>query len=352
MNQIYYYLLLGVFLYFLFTRILDYFSLEQENFDPSLVPVSSIVTLAKVAQKLVDGNGTLTNPGNLQIGASTATPGNLTVTGNNTVNGTSTVDGTSNITGNTTIGGALAVNGNTTLSGPTSLSGLLNANSGATLSSATVTGTLSAGATTLSSATVTGTLNAGATTLSSANVTGTLDAGATTLSSATISGKLTTTGSLNASGGDAFGFSGSGQGQTLTGSIVTGTLGIGRGWQGSDIIASNNNNRDLIITANKGVSILGCDFNAGNNLNVGGRVIRYYTNNVGPNERDLEELKGDNLVKNGITDIHKCLTYCMARWPTRLGNVSMMKDNSLCYCKSEMQTNFNGNDGWDMYNVM
>jgi len=40
---------------------------EIENFDPSLVPVSSIVTLAKVAQKLVDGNGTLTNPGNLTV---------------------------------------------------------------------------------------------------------------------------------------------------------------------------------------------------------------------------------------------------------------------------------------------
>ena len=43
---------------------------EQENFDPSLVPVSSIVTLAKVAQKLVDGNGTLTNPGNLNVNGS------------------------------------------------------------------------------------------------------------------------------------------------------------------------------------------------------------------------------------------------------------------------------------------
>jgi hypothetical protein len=91
MKDIYFYLLLGVFLYFIFTRVLERFTLDynlkQENFDPSLVPVSSIVTLAKVAQKLVNGNGTLTNPGNLQIGANTATPGNLTVTGNTTVDG-------------------------------------------------------------------------------------------------------------------------------------------------------------------------------------------------------------------------------------------------------------------------
>ena len=48
---------------------------SSEHFDPSLVPVSSIVTLAKVAQKLVDGGGTLTNPGNLQIGASVGPAG-------------------------------------------------------------------------------------------------------------------------------------------------------------------------------------------------------------------------------------------------------------------------------------
>jgi len=93
MNNIYFYLLLGVLLYFLFTRVLERFSQEQENFDPSLVPVSSIVTLAKVAQKLVNGNGTLTNPGNLQIGANADTPGNLTVTGNTTVGGGLTING-------------------------------------------------------------------------------------------------------------------------------------------------------------------------------------------------------------------------------------------------------------------
>ena len=56
-------------------------SSEPETFDPSLVPVSSIVTLAKVAQKLVDGNGTLTNPGNLTVTGNMAVNGNLKVNG-------------------------------------------------------------------------------------------------------------------------------------------------------------------------------------------------------------------------------------------------------------------------------
>ena len=91
MNNIYFYLILSTCLYFIFTRVLENFLVEQENFDPSLVPVSSIVTLAKVAQKLVNGNGTLTNPGNLQIGASTSAPGNLTVTGTLGVSGKTTL---------------------------------------------------------------------------------------------------------------------------------------------------------------------------------------------------------------------------------------------------------------------
>ena len=76
------------FLYVLIAIIVVYYFIsryiwcdEQENFDPSLVPVSSIVTLAKVAQKLVDGNGTLTNPGNLTV------TGNLQTNGNSTTNG-------------------------------------------------------------------------------------------------------------------------------------------------------------------------------------------------------------------------------------------------------------------------
>ena len=70
-----YVLIAIIVVYYITTRYVWYED-EQENFDPSLVPVSSIVTLAKVAQKLVDGNGTLTNPGNLTVA------GNLTVSGN------------------------------------------------------------------------------------------------------------------------------------------------------------------------------------------------------------------------------------------------------------------------------
>ena len=67
-----YVLIAIIVVYYIYTRYI-WCEEELENFDPSLVPVSSIVTLAKVAQKLVDGNGTLTNPGNLTVtGALTA----------------------------------------------------------------------------------------------------------------------------------------------------------------------------------------------------------------------------------------------------------------------------------------
>jgi hypothetical protein len=82
MKELLFYSIFAIVLYFVLTQVFENFNIEQENFDPSLVPVSSIVTLAKVAQKLVNGNGTLTNPGNLQSGGSASAPGNLTVTGN------------------------------------------------------------------------------------------------------------------------------------------------------------------------------------------------------------------------------------------------------------------------------
>ena len=83
-----YILLICLILFYILSRFFEkYYS--QENFDPSLVPVSSIITLAKVAQKIVDGNGTLTNPANLNIGTTSAR-GNLLVTGNSTTNGNST----------------------------------------------------------------------------------------------------------------------------------------------------------------------------------------------------------------------------------------------------------------------
>ena len=91
MHELLYYSIFAIVLYFVLTQVFENFNIEQENFDPSLVPVSSIVTLAKVAQKLVNGNGTLTNPGNLQIGASASAPGNLTVTGSAILNGGTTI---------------------------------------------------------------------------------------------------------------------------------------------------------------------------------------------------------------------------------------------------------------------
>jgi hypothetical protein len=100
-----YLLLLILVLYYLFKNMYQKYS-NQENFDPSLVPVSSIVTLAKVAQKLVDGGGTLTNPGNLQIGMPSAgANGNLTVTGDTTTN-------TLHVTNDATIGGKVIINSN------------------------------------------------------------------------------------------------------------------------------------------------------------------------------------------------------------------------------------------------
>ena len=57
----------------------------NENFDSSLVPVSSIVTLAKISQSIVDNYGTLISNGNLQINTP-STPGNLNVTGTTTLN--------------------------------------------------------------------------------------------------------------------------------------------------------------------------------------------------------------------------------------------------------------------------
>jgi hypothetical protein len=155
-NNIYFYLLLGVFLYFLFTHVLENYLVEHENFDPSLVPVSSIVTLAKVAQKLVNGNGTLTNPGNLQIGKDAEATGNLTVTGKttfgNTTMGANTVNvtGTLGVVGNTAMVGSLSVNGpltvasnqNFNVTGNTTMGGTLGVTGNTILSNTTVGGTL------------------------------------------------------------------------------------------------------------------------------------------------------------------------------------------------------------------
>jgi hypothetical protein len=101
-----YALLIIIVLYYLFSNLYQNYS-SSEHFDPSLVPVSSIITLAKVAQKFVDGGGTLTNPGNLNLGIPSA-PGNLTVTGNTSLGAPTSsnkVYGNLNVGGNITLGG-------------------------------------------------------------------------------------------------------------------------------------------------------------------------------------------------------------------------------------------------------
>jgi microcystin-dependent protein len=121
-----YILLVILVLYYLFLNIYQKYS-NQENFDPSLVPVSSIVTLAKVAQKLVNGGGTLTNPGNLQIGIPSAGGyGNLIVTGTNTVNGVSTFNNPVTVNGTTTFNGDNTLTGTQTITGISNVSGNIN----------------------------------------------------------------------------------------------------------------------------------------------------------------------------------------------------------------------------------
>ena len=153
MNNLLFYAIIVIFLYIIISRILEN-NIDQENFDPSLVPVSSIVTLAKIAQKLVNGNGTLTNPGNLQIGAGNGNNGNLTVTGNSKLNGSLTVNsgmsvwngktvlassvegeptkfndnGINSINGNTRINASTIIKNDLTINGVTTIDNSLNVN--------------------------------------------------------------------------------------------------------------------------------------------------------------------------------------------------------------------------------
>ena len=167
-----YILLICLILFYILSRFFEkYYS--QENFDPSLVPVSSIITLAKVAQKIVDGNGTLTNPANLNIGTTTG-PGNLLVTGNSTTNGNKQIDG------NTTVGGTLGVAKDTSITSNLGVAGYSFLSGGARISNLNVVGN-----TTLSGPTILGTTG----TPASLTVNGdTKITGDTTIKALTISG--------------------------------------------------------------------------------------------------------------------------------------------------------------------
>ena len=159
-----YILLLGLIIYYIISRFYEKYT---ENFDPSLVPVSSIITLAKVAQKLVDGNGTLTNPGNLQIGTPSAV-GNLLVTGDTIVSGRlanigiTQLGNTLGVTGATSLSSTLGVTGNTTLSSSLGVAG-----------ATTLTGATTIGASTNTPATTTNLTVNGSTTITGSAIIGT-----------------------------------------------------------------------------------------------------------------------------------------------------------------------------------
>ena len=142
MNNIYYYLLLGICLYFIFSFIFSYTTEKHENFDPSLVPVSSIINLNRYAQSLQ--NGTVSpNLKNLQVGYNNSTaPADLIVTGSLSQIGTNksiqvgTLNFSNNTISNNTPSGDLLLNSdnnnvrifnnNLNISGQLNISGSLN----------------------------------------------------------------------------------------------------------------------------------------------------------------------------------------------------------------------------------
>ena len=124
--RIIYILLICLVIYYITVQYFEKY-ITQENFDSSLVPVSSIVTFAKIAQKLVNG-GTLLIPSHLQIGnIDGSETGDLNVTGDAIFgNGSGTVLSTV---------GSKENNGNLTIEGK-----LLNNNSNMNLSFAAIAG--------------------------------------------------------------------------------------------------------------------------------------------------------------------------------------------------------------------
>ena len=62
----YIYILIGIIIvYYIIIRYFNYN--KHEKFDTTIIPVSSLTTLAQVAQHIVNGNGTLTSPGNFSV---------------------------------------------------------------------------------------------------------------------------------------------------------------------------------------------------------------------------------------------------------------------------------------------
>jgi hypothetical protein len=97
----YIYILLICLVIFYLVSIIYQKNITKENFDPSLVPVPAIVTLANVVQNISDKLGTLINPGNLSIGSYAATAfTNLLVTGNTVINPANGMSNTPNLSVN------------------------------------------------------------------------------------------------------------------------------------------------------------------------------------------------------------------------------------------------------------
>jgi hypothetical protein len=75
-------------MYYLFTHLFDKLIPTTENFDSSTVTLSSIVTLAKLADKFVGRtDGSLIIPTDLNINGDLNLPGNLNIEGTTNVNG-------------------------------------------------------------------------------------------------------------------------------------------------------------------------------------------------------------------------------------------------------------------------
>jgi len=96
--------IIGVYLIFKFNENYSTF----ENFDPSLVPMSSIITLAKITEKLIDIDGNLIFPANFIINKNVTVTGNATIEDNFITGGNNIIAGQLNTqSGYETINGAL-----------------------------------------------------------------------------------------------------------------------------------------------------------------------------------------------------------------------------------------------------
>lgn len=93
--------IIGIYVIFKYNEIYSTF----ENFDSSLVPVSSIITLAKITEKLIDHDGNLIFPANFKINK------NLTVTGTATIEDDIVISGNNIVTGQLNTSGYEKING-------------------------------------------------------------------------------------------------------------------------------------------------------------------------------------------------------------------------------------------------